>query len=328
MLLSEDFCKMIKKEEVYDYTKALQEKELFHVGYGVDDNYVRCMAASIVSLCENNKDVSLIFHVIASGLQPETKLKIEKLAKTFSITLHLYELDVKDFVGLPQQVHFPLSIYYRYILPLVLQNVDRILYLDADIINIRSLCGFLDLPMNDTVVAAVPDVEWMGKKRNKALGLTNHRYFNSGVLWIDIKKWNALHVFEQTIAVLQQNPNLFRYPDQDALNLILTGKVHYMDRTYNCIDSAAADSMEIVLLHFAAHPKPWNIAWPISKLCTDFTRDIYRQYEAMTPWRDTELQMPRNYKEMKVYAKCLWHNGSYLASSFWKIKYMMKKIFH
>lgn len=323
----EMFRAAIKKHHVF-YKNTTSLSKVLHIGYGIDDNYARCMAASIASVCENNKKHAIVFHILAAKLQQQTIEQLEALARCFSVEINLYEIDDSVFQNLPTQVHFPVSIYYRYILPLVLKSVDRLLYIDADIINLKPLTEILQMDLNACTIAAVPDVDWMGDKRNKVLGLSNHQYFNSGVLLIDVSRWNDFDVLGKSMKALQKNPKLFRYPDQDALNLILTGKVHYMDRTYNCIDSAASDSMKIVLLHFAAHPKPWNIAWPISKLCTDFTRDIYRQYEAMTPWQGSELQMPRNYKEMKVYAKCLWRNGKYADALLWQVKYIMKKLFH
>jgi len=250
------------------------------------------------------------------------------MAEKFAICIHLYDIDASVFKKLPTQVHFPPAIYYRYILPLVLDDVAHVLYLDADIVALKSLQSLQRMDMGGNIAAVVPDLEWMNRKRNKILDLKNHQYFNSGVLWIDVNRWNDFDVLEKSIDLLQKQPEKLRYPDQDALNIILTGNIVYLGRLYNCIDISAVNSNDIVLLHFAAHPKPWNIAWPISKLCTDFTRDIYRQYEAMTPWQASELQMPSNYKEMKVYAKCLWRNGKYADALLWQIKYIMKKLFH
>jgi lipopolysaccharide biosynthesis glycosyltransferase len=181
--------------------------------------------------------------------------------------------------------------------------------------------------MQANIIAAVPDVELLGNKRNAALKLNNHIYFNDGVLLIDNKKWNCANIVTKVMNVLADNPQKFRYLDQDALNLILTGKIHYLDRAWNRINSVNMNNEEnIILLHFAAHPKPWNIAWPLSKLCNAFTKDIYKRYEQLTPWNEAPLHMPHNYKEMKIYAKCLWHNGSYAQGLNWYVRYIAAKL--
>jgi lipopolysaccharide biosynthesis glycosyltransferase len=158
------------------------------------------------------------------------------------------------------------------------------------------------------------------------LNLKNHRYFNSGVLLLDIQKWNEQRILEQVIAALMSNPQKFRYPDQDALNLILTGKVYYLADKWNHLNVVTADQQESILLHFAAHPKPWNIAWPISKICNDFTRDIYYRYEQLTPWQESPLLLPKNYKEMKIYAECLLSQGEYIQGLNWYLRYIKTKL--
>lgn len=37
-------------------------KNLTHIGYGIDDNYVRCAATSIASICINNKNRSFLYN--------------------------------------------------------------------------------------------------------------------------------------------------------------------------------------------------------------------------------------------------------------------------
>lgn len=299
-------------------------KDALHIGYGIDNNYARCMGASIASICENNKEENFVFHVLASKLNSENINKIKQLAEDFSVIINIYHINENAFKLLPTQEHLPVSTYYRFILPMLLQ-VSKVLYIDADIICMGSINSLFTNDMGENIISAVPDIEPLASKRNTVLKLKNHIYFNAGVLLIDVEKWNDYDVVSKVMEALASDPKRFRYLDQDALNLILIGKIHYLDRKYNCLNTPDMMRQGIVFLHFAAHPKPWNIAWPISKACNDFTKDIYAQYEQLTPWQDYLPVLPTNYKEMKNYAKCLLKQGDYLQGVQWYIRYFKTK---
>jgi UDP-glucose:(galactosyl)LPS alpha-1,2-glucosyltransferase len=322
----EQLLKAIVKKNTFNGAERQYNGREIHIGYGVDDAYTRCMGTSIASICKNNKEEHLIFHILTGRLREENLQKIKQLAEDFSVEVNLYFLDESAFQGLPTQVHFPLSIYYRYILPIIL-DVPRVLYIDADIVCLGSLDKLWALDLEGNIIGAVADVEWMGVKRNRALNLHNHQYFNSGVLLIDIIKWNQINTLDKVIQALAKEPEKFRYPDQDALNLILIGKVFYLNDCWNHLNTIKEWQEDSILLHFAAHPKPWNIAWTLSDHCNAFTKDIYRAYEQLTPWRNEPLLLPKNYKEMKNYARCLFKNGQTLDGIGWYIKYVKNKVF-
>lgn len=305
--------------------RSQKSQEDIHIGYGIDENYVRCMGSSITSICYNNPNENLIFHVLTNEIKPDSLRKLKQLADDFAVKIYIYTINSSFFSHLPVQAHFPVSIYYRFILPMILE-VPKVLYLDADVICMGKINKLFSIDMKNNVALVVPDLEPLATKRNRILGLSNHTYFNSGVLLIDIKNWNQTQVAHKVQTKLAQEPAKYRYPDQDALNMVLAGKVHYLGKEYNRINTPDMIDDGIVFLHFAAHPKPWTVAWDKSDLCNDFTRDIYRKYEALSPWHGIELVKPKNYKEMRSFAKCLLKAGSYIASFYWYGKYIQTKI--
>lgn len=319
-----DIQKIIKERHEFKYSVA--NKKTLSVGYGVDNNYIRCAATSIASICVHNKNIKLCFHIISDGLLHKNIERLLIMAKKFQIDIYIYIIDIDEiFKNLPVKSHFPRAIYFRYLLPLLIQS-GKILYIDADIINLKPLTKLADLDLGDNIIAVVRDLEWMEKKRCKALGLTDMYYFNSGVILLDIVKWNEAAVFKHSMELLTSNPAKYRYPDQDVLNLLLNNRAIYLGNEYNCLDSNSIEKESIVLLHFAAHPKPWNIAWPISESCNDFNRNIYAEYEALTPWSGEMLRMPLNDKERKIYAKCLFKEGQYLTGLQWYGRYLVGKL--
>lgn len=314
---------LINQKLYYNFSK--QNNTFINIGYGIDNNYARCCATSITSFCLNNPTKNFNFHIMAKDLSTTNKKQFEQLAQLYSINIYIYEINIDTLAKLPTQTHLPIATYFRFILPLILDNVDKLFYIDADIICLQNADDFFNINLNDNIIGAVPDLPWMNTKRNKALNLRNHIYFNAGMLIINIAKWNNFNTFTKVLQAIQNEPQKFRYLDQDALNLILTNHIQYLDTKFNCIDINSIKQKNIILLHFAAHPKPWNIAFPISKVCNKFNKNLYQYYENKTPWKNLPLEQPKNYKEMKIYAKALKYNKQYIKSLYWTLKYFLNK---
>lgn len=265
---------------------------------------------------------------MTNDLSTTNKKQFEQLAQLYSVNIYIYEINIDTLAKLPTQTHLPIATYFRFILPLILDNVDKLFYIDADIICLQNADDLFNINLNNNIIGAVPDLPWMNKKRNKTLNLQNHIYFNAGMLIINIDKWNNFNTFAKVLQAIQNEPQKFRYLDQDALNLILTKHIQYLDTKFNCIDINNIDKKNIILLHFAAHPKPWNIAFPISKVCNEFNKNLYQYYENKTPWKNLPLELPKNYKEIKIYAKALKYNKQYLKAVKQHLNYLISKYFH
>ena len=101
---------------------------IIHIGYGIDNNY-SCCATSIVSFCLNNPKQNFTFHIMANDLTTTTKAKFNELAKIYNTNIIIYELDISKLSSLPTQTHLPISTYFRFILPLILKDIDKLYYI-------------------------------------------------------------------------------------------------------------------------------------------------------------------------------------------------------
>lgn len=319
--------KAIKNIIKYKYSNT--DKDFINIGYGIDDNYARCMAASIASFCINNKNRNFNFHILGLDLSDDAKEKIEILAKQFKININIYEIEKEFFKIFPRDSVYTLPIYFRLILSSILDNVDKIFYVDSDIICLHNAEKFFDIDLENNIIAAIKDSEKMNEERNKSLGLKNHKYFNSGVLIINPKAWNDDNINEKFIDLIENNKIHLAYPDQDILNYLLIGKVKYIDKIYNYIDIKNVtenNNIDIILLHFAAYPKPWHLGWDISIVCNNFNKNIYKFYEEYTPWKNVPLETPYNAKMVRSYVKSLLYDKQYLKLIPWVIKYLKFRI--
>lgn len=327
-----DLKKSIKRIIPYNFDDNLRD-EYVNICYGIDDDFCRCTATSIVSFVKNNINTKFIFHIIGENISNINKTKFKMLAQEYHLNVCIYEVDSNFFnkFDLPIKQQWPISMYFRFIFPAILSNESKIFYIDADIICLNEANALFLTDLNDKIIGAVQGSEWGNKYRNKALNLKDHIYFNSGVLIIDIKKWNKNNIADMMIKELVSAPNKFELPDQDVLNLILHGKVKYLKAEYNWFNHLHANDTElnksnIVLLHFTSSPKPWNKCWIISPICNSFNKNLYKDYENLTPWKDEQLTEPKNENELKLYIKCLIKENKYISSIKYGWKFLKIKL--
>lgn len=283
-------------ENIIEYRYLCSELNVINIAYGIDDNYARCMATSIASFCINNKNKNFCFYIVASDLSDKTKTKLKILAKDYNINIIIYEINKDFFRNMPIIHEISLATYFRILLPDLILDIDRLYYIDADIICLKDADSLFNINLEDNIIIAVADSEKMNNKRNKALNLKQHIYFNAGVLIIDIKKWNDNKISDRILTIINRYRNIIKYEDQDALNIVLSKKVKYISKKFNCINLKDINVEEIVLLHFANHPKPWNEDWPLNFMYNDFTKDLYKQLENKTPWMNSPLEKNNSYK--------------------------------
>ena len=322
--------KSIKNIINYSFKKNISN--IIHIGYGIDNNYIRCCATSIVSFLKNNLHKNFHFHIVSSKIDKTSINILKLLAEQYNFNISIYIIDDNYFNKLPTQKAFPTSMYFRFLLPIFNKNLSKILYVDADIICLNNIKKLLSFDLKDNIIAAVPDTKDMNEARNNDLNLKNHIYFNSGMMLINIQKWNEYDIFNKLIDILSNNMYNFKFPDQDALNLILTQKILYLPRKFNYFNGFypwhkdSISNKEIILLHFTSSPKPWDLGWEVSSMSNEYNRDLYKIYENQTPWKNFPPIYPKHYTRLRIYSRDLYNHGYYLKSIKYYILYLLTKL--
>ena len=106
----------------------------------------------------------------------------------------------------------------------------------------------------DQAVAAVPAFREYTKN---ALGIEAEKYFNSGVIVMNLKEFRKVHFYKKFAQVLRSY-NFTIAPDQDVLNLICKDKVCYLDGGWNQMPIAGKDAKTPKLIHYNLTMKPWH----------------------------------------------------------------------
>ncbi len=161
--------------------------------------------------------------------------------------------------------------YLCLLLPDLLPEYDRILYLDCDIGVNGPMAEALSLDLHGEALGAVRDnQQWRTPGRRvdefARLGWAAQRYLNSGVLLFDGPRWREEGWSRRCIEAAR-DPALARgyvRNDQSALNLALRGRWTELSPVWNWQWTQAtrffADEADARLIHFIGPQKPWKTA--------------------------------------------------------------------
>jgi lipopolysaccharide biosynthesis glycosyltransferase len=124
---------------------------------------------------------------------------------------------------LPRKVARPM--YFRLVMAELLPTeLDRVIYLDADVIVRRSLRDLWQADVGVAPIGAVRDayLPWMVRNSRfhwRDVGVApDAPFFNSGVLVVDLERWRAREVGSRALGLLSRESSMF---DQCALNVVL-----------------------------------------------------------------------------------------------------------
>lgn len=295
-----------------------------HIGFGIDAAFARPLGVTITSIIVNNPQTEIIFHVFASTINEEDLQRLHMLESKYdNIKLLIYRIDDSAIAMLPTQFSYSLATYFRLMMPIILPGLKNLLYLDADIICLQNLNGLFGIDMSDSLATVIQDVDRVAEEKSRELELKYKKYFNAGVMCINITKWNEARISEQAIEILASSPGKYSLLDQDVLNILMDGKVKWLPRQFNFMppkkETPALDLSDVILLHCANIPKPWKEA------CNSVTQQYFLHYQEVSPWAGTPLIMPTYYQEARRYAYKMWHLGNKGKAVYWMIQYIIMK---
>lgn len=256
-----------------------------------DDHYIVMLAALIKSIEAHLKVTQTInIYIIENQVSNSKKKKLEKsVNKQITNLLWIKSADIIPAgTKLPvDKSSFPLTIYLRLFIPhFIPEEIEKVLYLDIDMIVRRDIAELFNTDLNGKIVAAVLDPKvrtfdnsWGGVKNYKELGCAaDTHYFNSGLLLMDTKKWRDEDVANKTIECVERNKEFANYPDQYGLNIVLANKWHELDSRWNHF--ATLPESDPFLIHFVQR-KPIYKSYNYNE---DYKRQFY-YYLSLTAWK-------------------------------------------
>ena len=280
------------------------------IAIAFDKNYLQPFYALITSIFASNKKTQINIHSIISGISEDEINKIKEFCKQNNAQFFIYNIDYSLTSQFVLTNKWTQAVYYRLFFPkLVPSSVEKLLYLDTDIIVINELNSLFDIDLENFPVAAVYDNY---VKKQELIGIHEEGiYFNSGVLLINVNEWNKQEITEQAIQYLNQYPERIKFVDQCALNAVLIGNWLAMESKYNTMYSYLPAWEEgfsrfnnaisnVNIIHFTLH-RPWNM------LCKNRARIFYDYYLKKSPsikkkiWTDFSFNKLFTYLKQRIF---------------------------
>ncbi|WP_063654509.1 glycosyltransferase [Candidatus Arsenophonus triatominarum] len=310
--------------------KLSYSDNVFNIAYGVDKNFLFGAGVSITSILMHNKDIVLHFHVFTDFFDGEQKSLFSQLAKKYNTKITIYLLECEELKKLPTTPNWSYATYFRLILVDYLSSIiDKVLYLDADIVCKGNITSLTKINFNNNQIAAVV-ADSDRKKRNKSPDThsLNENYFNAGLMLISTSQWFKSDVSNKAIELLSKK--ILPYLDQDALNLILIDKTIFIDSKWNTfckIDYGLRKKIQkindsVVFIHYIGVTKPWHewaTNYPSSKYFIDAKN--------ASPWIGKPQVKANKSHLFKYKYKHTFYQKKYLTAILAYLNYLWRRIF-
>lgn len=280
-----------------------------HIVCCTDHNFIMQSGTMMKSVSFNNPNTDISFHVVIdeSVSQNDRSLLLQVINQEHC-KLYFHVFDPKVLKKYPRigiyGTHVSKATYYRLFLTTILpEDVDKVLYLDGDIIVRHPLAKLWNTDLTQYAVAAVMDSDAEDiLKYNQLRYSPSYGYFNAGVLLINLKYWREHHSLDAFMDIIINHPERIRFHDQDVLNIAFHDNKLDLPLTYNVQTSFMFPPTDIridyykyekalieaikdpVVLHFSFIPKPWT------KECRHPYKQDFFKYLALTPWKSYKVK--------------------------------------
>lgn len=210
-----------------------------HIVYASDDKFSEILAVSLVSLYENSRDMDdITVYVLNSGINSENKNKIDSISRSYhrSDIVWITAQDVSKVLSMDVKVdRGSLSQYARLFVSSDLpDDLERVLYLDCDIVINKSIKELWNLDLHGKTIAALMDAFSSSYRAN--IGLEkNDVMFNSGVMLIDLNQWKSHRIEEKLLKFIEERKGRIQQGDQGALNAVLSHDTYCFEPRFNSV---------------------------------------------------------------------------------------------
>jgi lipopolysaccharide biosynthesis glycosyltransferase len=256
----------------------------YNIIFAADRGYLQHLTVALTSLLKNNSGMNI--YIINNDITSEEWKKLQKIFAGENANLIDAKIDDRQIESLVTTYHFTKAAYYRLFIADIVKE-EKALYLDVDVIVNGRIDNLYNTDISNTSLAAVDDMDVY----DSHLLEMDHsaRYFNSGVMLINLEYWRIHKVKEKVLDFIKRKPEAIRYVDQDGLNSIINGNWLEVHPRYNlhtrllyiehASDSPVKEAIDNpVIIHFTG-PKPWYL-----KNIHPFKR-YYWKYLRMTPYK-------------------------------------------
>lgn len=273
--------------------RKIEYSDVVPVVISVNDYFVKYISACIMSIIDtSNRDKNYKIFILHSGISKENAEVLESMVRevnNFAIDFIDCSWIYSDF-KLNEHMHFTRETYYRFAIPQIFQDFEKVIYLDGDTIVKRDIADLLYIDMQDKAIAGVRDYIFEGMCTRKIpcfqdiyhgtadeyaknyLKVNPCEYIQAGVLLFNI---NKIRINALDKKLFQYFDRPYWFVDQDILNIVFDGEKFFLDTRWNVANGngnldgfycelparlsekyfkALSDPW---IIHYAGERKPW-----------------------------------------------------------------------
>jgi lipopolysaccharide biosynthesis glycosyltransferase len=310
-------------------TTTTRKEEIIVVSAS-DNGYAMPLAVTVRSALANlAPDRRMQLYILDGGIDDANKRRLLESWKDPRLTVQFVRPDMSQVQGLMVSNHVNVVTYLRLLMPFVLPaHVRRAIYLDADLTVLRDLGEMWDTPQAGSPCLATQDIaapcinaavslSTFARCKNhlaahtpianyRQLGIAEDgKYFNGGVLVVDLDLWRRERLAEKMLGVLRDHHQHVLWWDQYALNVVLAGRWKEIDPRWNQNahiyvypgwehSPLSRETFQRLrddpwIVHFCSPTKPWHY------FCDHPSTGDFRRYLKQTAWRDWKPAVPEDY---------------------------------
>ena len=240
------------------------------VFFATDDNYAPFLAVALTSLLENaSAERSYRIYVLSTNLAPAHQAKIRAVVDESARDVSIEFVSLKDKMEQMKNMfhlrdYYSIETYYRFFIPDLFPEYDKVLYLDCDIVVLGDIARLYDTELGTNLVAAaseevMTEFDWAGSYVEEVLGIDRSVYFNAGILLMNAAEFRTQRIASQFINLLQRFT--FRVTqDEDYLNVLCKDKSVMLDLGWNktAFKNKKFNDADLRLVHYKISWKPWH----------------------------------------------------------------------
>ena len=236
----------------------------------LNEAYVPYTYVMLKSLFESNKENDITVFLLHNGLTEKSTKAFFDLTKSYGQVIELlgvtsFSMDSQVYInsGWDEIVMYPLLLWD--ILP---EKVERVLYLDGDVIVNKDLSDLYAMDFDGKDIIACPDILSSDSHKEYRSNFEDGTYFNTGMMVMNVAKNRGKRLMQQYEKTGLRLEHPLFYPSQDLLNYVHKNHVLYVDplkynfptyegRHKNGGYDEKRTRKEVSVLHFS-EKKPWS----------------------------------------------------------------------
>ena len=240
----------------------------------LDENYIPHLNVMLSSLLHSNPNEYFNIYLLHSGVRKQALAETERILGNRGKLTAIRVSDIR-LEKAPTSSRYPCEIYYRIFAAKYLpKSLDRVIYLDPDLIVNKSLRELYTMDMRDYYFAAASHTGPILRKFNEVrLDMEEESpYINSGVMLMNLPLLRKEQSYEDVFDFIEKKKTWLLLPDQDIISSLYGSKIYALDPfRYNMTEALYQRHAPFernlnldwvrehsVIIHYCGRNKPWK----------------------------------------------------------------------